>query len=592
MKTQAGAARRPKTRVPTDAAELVRQAKRFGRLREVTPRQAAIVRAAAVYDRSVLPQWQRPGKGVNSELEDGAYSRGVTWVRTKNLCHGARGTGWRMERKQVVTGQPHLAWLSREHWLMMVANAAIQARPELLRNGPDEGRWSVSVATFMLYLETVSLYADQMSGRDLIVRPITIAKLMEVNKSTVERCQRIAEALGLLVVLAPGDMLKVHDVVACRQGGSKQRGLANHSALVVPRWLDDAEVWAARPETPQTVSQAVHGAPSAPQPPSEAHEDRHEDQAGTDVAAGGTATPTPRSAEPVDNSTVDSPDQEGCATPTRGPVRVRSTRTHPISLRPAHSKRRGFAAGEKAPPPAALAPTDEDRQARFGTVQPDSQTAPGGPETRSGARTAARTAPGLARTPENGSTGRSAPRSVADAANGRSPGRSGRRYDPAAMNLAHDLVGALAPLRAVRPGRIETALRRFVRCSEPWTVDDVVEAFDQHNARLGRAPMTREDCRRPIAWFNSMLRDLDVDADHPRIQSAFHTASSTGLSTQASHRSLDPCRRPDCDRHGWIEVEADGRTVLTQCPDCPPSIRTCRDDVDDVQLDEYGAAPF
>lgn len=562
-------------RIPTDVAELVRQAKRFGRLRAVTPRQAAIVRAAAVYDPEVLPHWQRPGEGINSQLEDGAYSRGVTWVRTKKLCHGSRGAGWRMTRERVELGQPHLAWLSREHWLAVVANAAIEEQPELLRNSPDETRWTVSVPMFVFYLETISLYADRRSGRDVIVRPDKLAELMEVSEDTVTRCQRAAEALGLLVVLEPGRMLKEPEVRECRQGGSKQRGLANHSALVVPRWLDEADVWAARPETPQTVSQAVHGAPSAPETPSE-------DAATADM---GTSTPAEQQAEPVDNPAAGDLDREGCATPTSGQVRVRSTRTHLGSLTSANCEQRGFAAGEKEPPPAALAPTDGGRQAGFGGVEPDSQTSPRGPEALSAARTDSRAAPGATRTPENGSTGRSASRHRAGALDGRSGRGSGRRYDPAAMNLAHDLVAVLPPLHGIRPGRIETALRRFVRCSEPWTVDDVVEAFDQHNARLGRAPMTREDCRRPIAWLAAMLRELDVDADHPRIQSAFAKAP-------VSHRSLDPCRRPDCDRHGWIEVEVDGRTVLTQCPDCPPNIRTCRDDVAGVELDEYGTPPF
>jgi hypothetical protein len=154
------------------------------------------------------------------------------------------------------------------------------------------------------------------------------------------------------------------------------------------------------------------------------------------------------------------------------------------------------------------------------------------------------------------------------------------------MDLAYALTGgALAPLRGIQPGRIETALRKFVHCREAWTADDVVEAIGQNNARLGRAPMTREDCRYPLAWFAAMLRELDVDADHPRLQVAFTKAS-------ASHRVLDPCRRPDCDRHGWIELEVDGRTVAARCPDCPPSIRRCRDDVDVVDLDEHGAPPF
>jgi hypothetical protein len=573
-----------KTRIPTDPGKLVWQARRFGRLREVTPRQAAIVRAAAVYDQDVLPEWQRPGKGVNSELEAGAYTRGVTWVRTKKLCHGARGAGWRMTRKRVELGQPHLAWLSREHWLAVVANAAIEERPDLLRNRPNEGTWSVSRAMFMFYLEVISLYADRLSGRDVIVRPDKLGQLMEVSEDTAKRCQRVAEALGLLVVLEPGRMLYEPELRECRQGGSKQRGLANHSALVVPRWLNDADAWAARPETPQTVSQAVHGAPSASETPSEDLDEHSTAVALAGDADSDTSASAGLPAEPVDNSAGAALDREGCATPTRGPVRVRSTRTHLGSLGSAHCEQRGFAAGEKAPPPAALAPTEGVGSSGSGRVEPGLQTPPGRTEAPAAARTAPRTAPRSTRLPENRSTGRSAPPSGED----RARRGSGRRYEPAAMDLAYALTGgALAPLRGIQPGRIETALRRFVGCREPWTADDVVEAFDQHNARLGRARMTREDCRYPLAWFAAMLRELDVDADHPRAQAAFPTTS-----TSAGDLALEPCSRPDCDGHGWNELEVDGRTVLTQCPDCPPEIRRGQDVGGAAEFDEHGAPPF
>lgn len=154
------------------------------------------------------------------------------------------------------------------------------------------------------------------------------------------------------------------------------------------------------------------------------------------------------------------------------------------------------------------------------------------------------------------------------------------------MDLAYALTDALAPLRGIQPGRIETALRRFVHCRDPWTAADVVEAFAQHNARLGRAPMTREACRYPIAWFNSMLRELDVDADHPRVQTAFPTTPTP------ADQILEPCGRPDCDSHGWLELEVDGRTALTHCPDCPPEIRRGQDAGAAAELDEHGAPPF
>jgi len=202
---------------PADSpTALLAVARSFGRLRRCEPAQAPVLRLAAEYDRDVLPRWQRGGEGVHEAAAPAAYA----------------GT---------------LAWRSRAHWLDVVVPAAIAARPELLAGVQGATAWSVSPEKLLHYLRTVSLYAHATTGRRCIVRPDRLAELMEVTKPTVQRCQKAAEALGLYVVVTPGRMLTAEETYRARAQGSRQRGLSNEAALVVPAWLDKAAAWAAQP---------------------------------------------------------------------------------------------------------------------------------------------------------------------------------------------------------------------------------------------------------------------------------------------------------------------------------------------------------
>jgi hypothetical protein len=89
----------------------------------------------------------------------------------------------------------------------------------------------------LTWCDTVSLYAHRRTGRRCIVRPDRLAELMGVSKRTVQRCQKVAEDLGLYVVIVAGRMLTFEEVRACREHGSRQRGLSNDASLVVPSWL-------------------------------------------------------------------------------------------------------------------------------------------------------------------------------------------------------------------------------------------------------------------------------------------------------------------------------------------------------------------
>ncbi|GAB3266950.1 hypothetical protein GCM10027425_33490 [Alteromonas gracilis] len=182
------------------APRLVGLARSYGPLRAVSEHQAPVVRLAARHDRGVLPRWQRGGDGVHEFAEPGEYVG-------------------------------HRAWTSREHWLGRVVPAAIAAAPEVLRE------LHVSERLLHAWAEGISLYAHTRTGRRCIVRPDRLAELIGYDKRSVQRAQKAATLLGLYVVIRHGRMLTMDEVVQARQSGSRQRGLSNEAALVVPAHL-------------------------------------------------------------------------------------------------------------------------------------------------------------------------------------------------------------------------------------------------------------------------------------------------------------------------------------------------------------------
>lgn len=176
-------------------------------LRLVRPRtvvdavHAGQVLRLADRNRDLLPRW-----GINSPIRD----------------HGVQPGAY--------TGTT--AWTSREHWLHVTVPAAIATRPEILAGH------HVDPDTFRRWCATKSLYSqEQHSGRTVIVRPDTIAGLMQASLSTVHRCQRAARILGLEIVLIPGRMLTEIECHRARKQGSPQRGLSTVSAFIIPSWL-------------------------------------------------------------------------------------------------------------------------------------------------------------------------------------------------------------------------------------------------------------------------------------------------------------------------------------------------------------------
>lgn len=154
--------------------------------------------AVAETNRDVLPRW-----GVNSPIrchpvDPGAYS----------------GT---------------ISWTSRQHYLTVVVPAAIAANADIL------ARHRVAGDTLLRWARVKSLYAQEAhSGRQVIVRPDTLAGLLQCSERTVQRCNAAARQIGLELVITPGRMLSEIEVYAARKQGSPQRGLSTVTAFVIP----------------------------------------------------------------------------------------------------------------------------------------------------------------------------------------------------------------------------------------------------------------------------------------------------------------------------------------------------------------------
>ena len=122
-----------------------------------------------------------------------------------------------------------ISWTSREHYLTVVVPAAVAVHADVLT------RHHVAPDLFRSWVAAKSLYAqERRSGRQVIVRPVTLAGLLQCATRTVQRCQAAAREMGLEVVITPGRMLSEFEVYAARKKGSPQRGLSTVTAFVVP----------------------------------------------------------------------------------------------------------------------------------------------------------------------------------------------------------------------------------------------------------------------------------------------------------------------------------------------------------------------
>ena len=465
-----------------EARKAIATARSYGPLRAVTPEQAPVIRRATDYDPSLRPRWQRGGEGIHVTLPPTAYAEGRRYVRTGAPVRDEDG---RLSyRRRADTGAPLVQWSSREHWLRVVVPAAIEAAPDHAKTATGAikvSNGSVAAATLLIYAEQLSKFADERTGRRCIVRVDKLAELLEFHKRTVQRCQEALERLGVYVVMLPGRMLDEDETYRARRGGSRQRGLANDAALVVPHWLPRDAV-------------------RKPAPPSSRPSLR--------LILGG------RLGDHV--------------TSTSGNYRNSSNY---LSVVPSASTQ-STSGRRKEPTPSA-------------------------PRRRKSAASRRRKAP---QEPQNGAVS-----------------ASRRVYDPSALHVAFDLTERLSWLRDVPPGRIEPMLRRFTGARLAWTAADVVAALDFANRRLGRASMTHTLVRNPVALLAKNLRDLDVDADHPRLDDEPNVVRRPAASPrQVENQRLLAARRAGVPGHrlapaspaaaaGWLrQIRADLAEQRTQ----------------------------
>ena len=181
--------------------------------RACAPSDAAYVELACRQRPSVLPRWHQDDRGPQNVTRghhqyapDGAYARVPVWV-------------------------------SREHWLSTVVPVALAVHADKLHR-------RVSPELMRRYLTVRSGYALAGTGRRCIVRPDTLASVLQVGVNAVKVCQRVAREIGLEVVIQTGRMLNVTECTAARRRGSRQRGLSTEVAFTCPTaiplnlWID------------------------------------------------------------------------------------------------------------------------------------------------------------------------------------------------------------------------------------------------------------------------------------------------------------------------------------------------------------------
>lgn len=109
-------------------------------------------------------------------------------------------------------------------------------------------RYKVSAETFARVVRVELAYGDYSNGRNVIVRPDTVASILGIKTRTVQRCRAFARYGQLLVDLFNGRMLTLKERRQAHAAGSRQRGLANVSAYAIPHDLAQQLAQPGQPE--------------------------------------------------------------------------------------------------------------------------------------------------------------------------------------------------------------------------------------------------------------------------------------------------------------------------------------------------------
>lgn len=485
--------------VYADPYRVLAKARSYGRLRAVDPENAEqvnVVREAVNYDPKLHPKWQEGGDaGVHEIAAPEDYRRGVRYVRRVTTTTGADGrVRRRTDFERVETGQPHRPWSSRDHFLQVLLPAAT-------KNNPDAWQGKISASALRAFAEyATAIVLDPSTGRCCIVRTGNLAKSVGYSEETARTFWKVLQALGLAVLMRPGRMLNEVERGKAHASGSHQRGLANEYAFVTPAGVPQ-KVLATPHEPVRAPLRLLRGGMAA---------NPRKFRRGAQIASQGLVGAA--SGLAVENKAAG---RAGRSQPALAPV---TTLTPPKRYPgfPSHPESVGALGGNDAaqgttePPPAARAMTreaDSGAEPRLEQAQTRSQ-----------------------RTQER----RGATPSDPDAAPGRqhpAPGRprSGRVYDQRALAVAADLIERLPWLAAggVRPGHLETTLRRFAGAAMAWTAADIIAAIAAANRRNGRTELPIHGVKKPISYLAHHLRDLDHDADHPRFDPNLETTATT-----------------------------------------------------------------
>lgn len=174
--------------------------------------------------RGMLPRWH--DKNVHLEITSGGYAEiGHAYVWKYDPK-----TGRKMPVREGTKGR--VTWGTRDKYL----NCTLPAIVATARAQDVLDAHHVDPATFLRWAREESKYAsDQLNGRRIIVRAVTIGLNLEISTRTVQRCRSAARQLGVYATVYPGRMLGELERAQCRMAGSHQRGLAAESAFVVPR---------------------------------------------------------------------------------------------------------------------------------------------------------------------------------------------------------------------------------------------------------------------------------------------------------------------------------------------------------------------
>ena len=131
--------------------------------------------------------------------------------------------------------------------------------------------------------------------------------------------------------------------------------------------------------------------------------------------------------------------------------------------------------------------------------------------------------------------------------------------------------------------RLTPCLMRFATANVPWTASDVIAALTDQGLRRGHRLFDLDQHQihtRPAVVLAGLLRDLDVDADHPRLVEL--EADQRRKNQQDAAEAIPP---HECDR-GWVTVlDEHGHQAVTRCIGGPACARSPHHDEDDHEDD-------